>query len=86
MALIGWLVAGATMLAVLYGLQGDLSMEHPMPVQVAALYNSVARDAWAVSVAWVILACLSGWGGQYKLLIHTHLNRAVVEVSRYIIN
>lgn len=64
MAVVGWTLATMTALASLYGLHGDLFSTHVnTSPSAAALYNAVARDAWAGSVAWVILACVSGWGG-----------------------
>ncbi|KAK3732191.1 hypothetical protein RRG08_026573 [Elysia crispata] len=62
-ATFGWLVATAVALSTVYGLRGDLSGDHPSSVEVAALYNALARSAWAASVCWVIVACVSGWGG-----------------------
>ncbi|GFO09564.1 nose resistant to fluoxetine protein 6, partial [Plakobranchus ocellatus] len=62
-ALTGWLLAIATALAALYGLRGDIGGKHPSSVGVAALYNSVARSAWAGALCWLIVACVSGWGG-----------------------
>ncbi|GFN76753.1 nose resistant to fluoxetine protein 6 [Plakobranchus ocellatus] len=62
-ALTGWLIAIATALAALYGLRGDIGGKHPSSLGVAALYNSVARSAWAAALCWLIVACVSGWGG-----------------------
>ena len=33
----------------------------------AALYNALARSAWGICVAWVIVACVTGWGGRASL-------------------
>ncbi|RUS69174.1 hypothetical protein EGW08_023063 [Elysia chlorotica] len=63
-AVIGWVVATATALAALYGLESDfINKGRNLTLPAAAVYNMFARNAWAVSVAWVILACVSGWGG-----------------------
>ena len=63
-ATIGWSVALAVALAVVYGLRGDIGAHHPSTVAVAALYNALARSAWAASLCWVIVACVTGWGGK----------------------
>ncbi|GFS10407.1 nose resistant to fluoxetine protein 6-like [Elysia marginata] len=59
----GWLLATGVALAVIYGLRGDVGFEHPSSPGVAALYNAMARSAWAACVCWVIMACATGWGG-----------------------
>ncbi|CAG5115320.1 unnamed protein product, partial [Candidula unifasciata] len=60
---LGWVVAIATGLAVVYGLHGDISGDNISSISVAAFYNTVARSAWGASVSWVIIACASGYGG-----------------------
>ncbi|KAK3732205.1 hypothetical protein RRG08_026587 [Elysia crispata] len=62
-ATIGWICAIAVALSVVYGLRGDISGDHPSSVLTAALYNALARSAWGICVAWVIVACVTGWGG-----------------------
>ncbi|XP_067661104.1 nose resistant to fluoxetine protein 6-like [Haliotis asinina] len=68
LCLLGWASAAAICLAVLYGLDGD-SHGHKLSHSVAALYNTVARTAWAVGVAWVIIACATGNGGFVNTLL-----------------
>ncbi|BFZ20626.1 hypothetical protein BsWGS_23665 [Bradybaena similaris] len=59
----GWAVATATNLAILYGLHDYINGQHLDRVGLIALYNAVAKSAWGASVAWVIIACSSGYGG-----------------------
>ena len=66
-ATIGWICAIAVALSVVYGLRGDISGDHPSSVLTAALYNALARSAWGICVAWVIVACVTGWGGRASL-------------------
>ncbi|KAH9488221.1 hypothetical protein Btru_064277, partial [Bulinus truncatus] len=66
---LGWISAIAIALAVVYGIHGDLSGERPSSVGVAAFYNSISRSAWAVCVCWVIVACVSGYGGFVNSLL-----------------
>ncbi|RUS73916.1 hypothetical protein EGW08_018321 [Elysia chlorotica] len=63
LAMTGWLMAAATALAVVFGLDTKLIADDELSVPAAAAYNAFGRNAWAISVAWVILACSSGWGG-----------------------
>ncbi|RUS73918.1 hypothetical protein EGW08_018323 [Elysia chlorotica] len=62
-ATIGWLLATAVALAIVYGLRGDIGGKHITSVGVAALYNALARSAWGACLCWVIVACTTGWGG-----------------------
>ncbi|XP_005106497.3 O-acyltransferase like protein [Aplysia californica] len=60
---IGWAVAVATGLAVVYGIHGDITAKDPSSTEFAALYNALSRSAWSVAISWVIIACASGYGG-----------------------
>ncbi|CAL1546946.1 unnamed protein product [Lymnaea stagnalis] len=68
-AILGWLVAVATGLAIVYGIHGDISGDSPTSVGLAAFYNAVSRSAWAACVSWVIIACVSGYGGPVNTLL-----------------
>ncbi|XP_071493571.1 nose resistant to fluoxetine protein 6-like [Diadema antillarum] len=58
----GWLAAAATGLAVVYGLQGEFNGK-PLTTVENALYMAFAHLGWACAMAWVIFACVSGYGG-----------------------
>ena len=62
LALLGWIAATASGLAVLYGLY-DHTTGNPMDVDTAAFYNAMNRPVWGAVVCWVIFACASGYGG-----------------------
>ena len=66
---VGWMLATATGLAVVYGLRGDISGKHPGSTEVHALYNAVSRSAWGACVCWVIVACKEGYGGPVNALL-----------------
>ncbi|XP_035828349.1 O-acyltransferase like protein-like [Aplysia californica] len=66
---IGWAVAVATGLAVVYGIHDDITAEDPSSTEVAALYNTMARSAWSVAISWVVIACASGYGGPVNWLL-----------------
>ena len=63
MALVGWLVFTVIALSILYGLYGE-AHDHHVGEATAAVYTSLHRTAWALCVAWVIVACVTGYGGK----------------------
>ncbi|XP_013412631.1 nose resistant to fluoxetine protein 6 isoform X2 [Lingula anatina] len=77
-ALIGWMVATATALALVYGLY-DVYQGHPLSNDVGAFYNAVSRTAWGACVGWVIYACCTGYGGFVNTLMSW---KAFVPLSR----
>lgn len=55
---IGWTLASACLLSLVYGLyEADLS-----PIAGAA-YSSLSHSAWALGLAWIVIACTTGYGG-----------------------
>jgi len=67
---IGWLTATGVALSLIYGLYGVTSEQEMTTVQVAAFYNAVSRPLWGVCVAWVIIACTSGYGGPVTVFLN----------------
>lgn len=69
LALLGWCVATASGLAVIYGLyyynKHILEQVH-MTLTESAFYISLCRTVWAMCLAWVVLACVSGNGSIVK--------------------
>lgn len=61
----GWAGAVSLMLFLLYGLyEQEL---HPV---TAAAYSSLSHSLWALGLAWVVIACSTGYGGRgYKKII-----------------
>ena len=62
-ALVGWMVAAALAMASVFGLY-DATANEPMPLWLSAVYNAAGRTAWALGVAWVVVACVTGNGGK----------------------
>ncbi|XP_033228459.1 O-acyltransferase like protein isoform X2 [Belonocnema kinseyi] len=55
---VGWMLSSACLLSLLYGLyEAELS-----PVTAAA-YSSLGHTAWALGLAWIVIACSTGYGG-----------------------
>ncbi|XP_067662821.1 nose resistant to fluoxetine protein 6-like [Haliotis asinina] len=66
--LVGWAVAAASALAVLYG-PYESANGTPMPSDVSAFYNSAHRTVWGAAVCWVVVACATGNGGFVNTLM-----------------
>ncbi|XP_041468383.1 nose resistant to fluoxetine protein 6-like [Lytechinus variegatus] len=60
--IIGWAVATATGLAVVYGLYGEFN-GRPLSTAENAIYMAFGHFAWAIALSWVIFACHYGYGG-----------------------
>ena len=62
---LGWALAAACNLAVLYGLYEYNSGKAVESIHVIALYQACSRTAWGLGLAWVIFACCRGYGGKW---------------------
>jgi len=56
--LTGWALSVGMTFILVHGLYGELG-----PVMSAA-YVALSHTAWAVAVAWIVIACCTGNGGQ----------------------
>lgn len=64
---IGWTTSVSLLLFLVYGLyEQEL---HPV---TAAAYSSFSHTLWALGLAWVVIACSTGYGG--RVLTVSHLN------------
>ncbi|XP_076053964.1 nose resistant to fluoxetine protein 6-like [Oratosquilla oratoria] len=61
----GWTVAVFVALAVLFGMYSYDDALHPMQYDVMTqfFYGGFHRTAWALALAWVVIACQNGYGG-----------------------
>lgn len=66
---LGWAASTATCLAVLFGVFGFYQRWHQYSALEAGLYAGLHRTAWAVGVAWVVFACVTGHGGVVNSLL-----------------
>ena len=69
---LGWIVAGAINMLVLYG-PYDMyrrGMHTVWSPDVNALYMATHRFAWSVGLAWLTFACSHGYGGRQSFRKH----------------
>lgn len=61
-----WTLSSMTMTAIVLGLYPYLDeLEVPkINIFVTVLYGALHRAAWALAVAWMIIACMHGYGGK----------------------
>lgn len=38
---------------------------------MAATYSSLSHSLWALALSWIVVACSTGYGGKYLLVIVT---------------
>ena len=69
-ALLGWCVSIATALAVVYGMY---YYNHNPGTQItlvaSGFYNSLSRTLWSMCLSWVVIACMSGYGGPVNSIL-----------------
>ena len=62
---IGWGVAAGVAVGVLFGIAPYNYVGAPeMSTTEAVLYGGAHRAAWGAAVAWVVVACTWGYGGE----------------------
>lgn len=65
---IGWTTSVSLLLFLVYGLyEQEL---HPV---TAAAYSSFSHTLWALGLAWVVIACSTGYGGRVLTVLHLNL-------------
>ncbi|XP_025264388.1 O-acyltransferase like protein-like [Camponotus floridanus] len=55
---IGWSISLITMASIVYGLHGTTFG----PI-LSAIYMALSHSGWAICLAWILIACVTGYGG-----------------------
>lgn len=66
----GWLLSSACLLSLLYGLY-----EAELTPVTAAAYSSLSHSAWALGLAWIVIACSTGYGGEKYIDCSVNYNK-----------
>ncbi|CAG7728552.1 unnamed protein product [Allacma fusca] len=61
--MLGWVISTGIALAVLYGIAPWFDPLTPIPQAWKVIYASFHRVGWAISISWIIFACINGYGG-----------------------
>lgn len=64
-----WTASLVIMIATILGSRVFQLESHVYNVWESASYLTFARSAWTVCLAWVVWACLNGYGGKVVLII-----------------
>ncbi|XP_078489124.1 nose resistant to fluoxetine protein 6-like [Ciona intestinalis] len=76
---IGWVSASIMNLAIVYGLYPAVEGGYVLDNNTAAFYNAVSRPLWCIGLAWLTVACVSGYGGPVNTLLSW---KAFIPLSR----
>ncbi|GFG32287.1 hypothetical protein Cfor_02684, partial [Coptotermes formosanus] len=66
---LGWLVSLCSCAAVVFGGVVFYSDNHEYNAFESSMYAGLHRSAWALSVAWIVFACVTGYGGLVDLFL-----------------
>lgn len=73
----GWTTSVSLLLFLVYGLyEQEL---HPV---TAAAYSSFSHTLWALGLAWVVIACSTGYGGRVHTVSHLNLESFFFEFQK----
>ncbi|XP_043199332.1 nose resistant to fluoxetine protein 6-like [Amphibalanus amphitrite] len=73
---IGWLTASLTGCLIVYGLFDQPTVP---PQATNIIYPMLSRTAWSVCLAWVVFACVTGYGGVVNSILSW---KALIPLSR----
>ena len=79
--MVGWSLATAAAISVLYGLWTDDFTTQKLGPDMSALYNATGRTAWGASLAWVVFACVTGYGGRILSAVSLNIQNVVPKDS-----
>lgn len=68
-----WIISIVTTFVLVHGLYNELN-----EIQSAA-YVALSHTAWALSISWIIIACVTGYGGPVNVILSSKI---LIPISR----
>lgn len=60
---VGWSISIGTILSIIFGVYSLQQLDYHSTDLESAFYESFSRVCWAISLAWIVFACIHGYGG-----------------------
>jgi len=79
LVMIGWIASSLTGCLIVYGTYDYSAKGIVQPKTVLIIYNMLDRTAWSVCLAWLVFACVNGYGGPINALLSW---KAFIPLSR----
>jgi len=79
LVMIGWITSALTACLIVYGTYDYAAKGIAQPKTVLIIYNMLDRTAWSVCLAWLVFACVNGYGGPINALLSW---KAFIPLSR----
>ncbi|XP_050298077.1 nose resistant to fluoxetine protein 6-like [Anthonomus grandis grandis] len=80
-AVAGWMVCIATMLASLVGCHVFFLEEHDYNRIESSIYLAISRTTWTLGIVWMVWACINGYGGPINYVLSLHVFRVFGKIS-----
>ncbi|XP_044739869.1 O-acyltransferase like protein-like [Chrysoperla carnea] len=68
-----WIAAITTMLSCVFGAYPFQQPERPYDRFEASIYLALSRAAWSLAIAWILFACIHGYGGLVNKFLSLNL-------------
>ncbi|KAL0276270.1 UNVERIFIED_CONTAM: hypothetical protein PYX00_003876 [Menopon gallinae] len=64
---LGWILSMMTTFILVHGLYGELDQVE------SAAYVALSHTAWSLAVSWIVVACVTGYGGPVNVILSSRL-------------
>ena len=81
--MLGWLIAAAIAVSVLYGTYPSLHGGYNPSMAANIIYGTFSRFAWSIALAWVVFACNYGYGGKLNLSVYVGKEESTRSAHQY---
>ncbi|CAG9762434.1 unnamed protein product [Ceutorhynchus assimilis] len=81
LAIAGWLICIATMLASLVGCLVFFWEDHDYNRIESTIFIAISRSTWTLGIVWMVWACINGYGGPINWVLSLHVFRVLGKIS-----